>query len=69
MEDTNFKFEEITNDVVEKRLLKMSTRKAKGADNLHPKLMKQESSISGPLTHLINQSILTSKFPNDLKAG
>ncbi len=67
---SHFGFTEIDEDVVLKKLLKINAKKATGYDQLPPKMIKLGAAyLSGPIKSIINQSIRTSTFPNELKAA
>ena len=63
-----FKIEEIDENTVLLMLEKLDTTKAAGIDSLGPRLLKLAAPmIYKPLTVIINKSINTGKFPDELK--
>ena len=63
-----FKIDEIDENTVLLMLEKLDTTKAAGIDSLGPRLLKLAAPIIyKPLTVLINKSINTGKFPDELK--
>eukprot|EP00795_Rhopilema_esculentum_P009289 gene9289-16986_t len=65
-----FMFRKVSKQKVERELKSIKRNKATGLDDLPPGLIKDSAeSISAPLTHLINMSLMTSTFPADWKAA
>ena len=65
-----FSFKPVSSEYVLNKLYKMNTKKATGHDNIPPKLLKLGANIlAGPITFLINESIKTSIFPDQLKCA
>jgi hypothetical protein len=65
--ETNFEFQHITSDKIEKIIDKINIKKASGFDNIPAKGIKQcKPIISNQLTSLINLSIDTGVFPDSL---
>ena len=65
-----FKISPIEEDQVFKLLSKLNISKASGIDTLCPRLLKLAAPmIYKPLCHLINVSIETGMFPDELKIG
>ena len=66
--DAHFHFTEVDIDHVAELISKTSVKKSTGSDKISPRLVKLSSShISQPLTNLINMSIRTNIFPDQLK--
>ena len=66
--DTHFHFSEVDNDHVAELITKTSVKKSTGCDSISPRLVKLSSlHLSQPLTKLINMSIRTNIFPDQLK--
>eukprot|EP00795_Rhopilema_esculentum_P008031 gene8031-13942_t len=60
----------LNSEEVERELKSIKRNKATGLDDLPPGLIKDlAESISAPLTHLINMSLMTSTFPADWKTA
>ena len=65
-----FKFVEISEEFVHKKLKSLKTNKASGLDQLSPRLMKDSSSlIAKPLALIMNYSIAQGSIPLDWKAS
>ena len=65
-----FKFVEISEEFVHKKLKSLKTNKAFGLDQLSPRLMKDSSSlIAKPLALIMNYSIAQGSVPLDWKAS
>ena len=65
-----FKFAEISEEFVHKKLKSLKTNKASGLDQLSPRLMKDSSSlIAKPLALIMNYSIAQGSVPLDWKAS
>lgn len=63
-----FNFETVNVDDVKKIMDKLKTKNSTGYDDISTKLLKRISHIiATPLTMIINQSLCTGIFPNDLK--
>ena len=68
--DVKFTFSTIEKDVIFKKLNDIDCKKATGWDNIPPKLLKFGAEVlCDPICDLMNQSILLSKFPSNLKKG
>ena len=53
-----------------KQISKLNIKKATGYDSISPKILKlAQPSISNPIKILVNKSIESSIFPQNLKAG
>ena len=66
--ESKFKFTEIDLDHVFKLLAKVNVKKSTGVDKISPRLLKLSTTeIAQPLTNLINMSIKTNTFPDNLK--
>ena len=64
----SFKLEPISEQFVHVELTKLNINKSPGYDGIHAKFLKDASSeIKGVITYLINLSIYTNEFPNELK--
>ena len=71
-ENCNFEgilsFTEISDDFVEKQINKINVNKATGFDGVSVNIMKiAKPVIVKPITKLINKSISSAKFPDNLK--
>ena len=63
-----FNFQHVTPDIVYKHLKNVNPKKATGIDNIPPKILKYSAStISKPLSNIVNKMIETNTFPEDLK--
>ena len=61
---------QITEDMVRKGILKLNLNKSCGPDEIHPKLLKElVSSISKPITLLLNKTMETGELPDDWKCA
>lgn len=68
--DHTFQFQEVDIDYVYKKLSNLNPKKATGHDQIPPKLIKIGArSICQNMKYLLNMSIQTSCFPDDLKAA
>ena len=66
--DTHFSFQPITNDIIEKIIDNLKSKSSHGHDGLSTKLLKSiKAAISTAITHIINQSLNTETFPDNLK--
>ena len=66
--DDTFKFTEISETTVIKHIRCIGTKKAAGWDGINVKVMKAASqSLSAPTASIINDCLLTDRFPTDLK--
>ncbi len=66
--ENEFSFETVTDDYVLKCLQKIKCNKATGFDDLPPKAIQMCSyELTGMFTNVINHSITTSVFPDDMK--
>ena len=64
----SFAFGYVSKVFVEKELRGLKRGKAAGSDNLPPGILKDAASpLSGPLSHLINLSLLSGLVPTDWK--
>ena len=67
-ESANFDFKETTRDDVYKIMKNMNPKKSCGYDGIPPKLLKiAAEELTKPVTDLINESISSQCFPNNLK--
>ncbi len=58
----------ITNDIVNKKLIKLNASKAQGPDGIHPRLIKEiANELTTPLTLLFKASIEHKSLPTDWK--
>ena len=65
---THFSFQPITNDIIEKIIDNLQSKSSHGHDGLSTKLLKSiKAEISTAITHIINQSLNTGTFPDNLK--
>lgn len=65
-----FKFAEISEEFVHKKLKSLKTNKASGLDQLSPRLMKDSSSlIAKPLALIMNYSVAQGSVPLDWKVS
>ena len=63
-----FEFKQVTVEMVDKIFDKVKSKTSTGIDGLSNKLIKSiKDEILEPVTHIINQSFLTGKFPDKLK--
>ena len=63
-----FSLSPVHEHVVEKQLSSLNPKKATGYDKISPKVAKLCSKeLSGPLTRIINNSLLQNTFPDDIK--
>ena len=68
MEDKSFSFSTVDESKVSKYIDKLHIKKATGVDKISCKILKLGKPIlQSPLTGLINMSIQTPTFPEDLK--
>ena len=59
---------EITKDIIYKRLINSNINKSPGPDNLHPRVLKEISSVLvDPLFYIFNLSLNTGKLPKEWK--
>lgn len=66
--DSSFNFHPISNEDIEKQLFYMNTSKAFQANNIPPKILKENRDIfSDILSNNLNNSICNAKFPDNLK--
>jgi retron-type reverse transcriptase len=66
--EDNLSFTEISDDFVEKQINKINVNKFTGFDGVSVKIMKMAKPvIVKPITKLINKSISSAKFPDNLK--
>ena len=64
-----FTFTETDEAVVMNKLMKINIRKSTGCDQLPPEMIRLGAKyLANPIKYLINMSISTSTFPNDIKA-
>ena len=67
-DQANLNFNPITINFVDKRINKLNSKKATGIDGISSKLIKlAKHTVSPYLTNIINQSFLSSEFPDELK--
>ena len=60
----------VSEDFVEKELLKLNPNKSTGLDKISPRFLKDGAAVLKiPLTHIINQSICSGTVPNDFKTA
>ena len=60
----------MTEEYVNKQISKLNIKKATGYDSISPKILKlAQPSISNPIKILVNKSIESSIFPQNLKAA
>ena len=65
-----FKFKCVSKNFIENQIKTLNSNKATGLDQLPPQLLKDVSeNISGPICHIINLSIRTSKVPDAWKGA
>ena len=66
--ETHSSFQPITNDIIEKIIDNLQSKPSHGHDGLSTKLLKSvKAEISTTIDHIINQSLNTGTFPNNLK--
>ena len=69
-DDTELSFRPVTEEYVNKQISKLNIKKATGYDSISPKILKlAQPSISNPIKILVNKSIESSIFPENLKAA
>lgn len=69
-QNNSFSFSQVDEDFVRKRLNKINVKKATGIDGISPKLLSfAKPVILRPLTELINMSLSSSVFPDQLKVA
>ena len=63
-----FKFEPVTQSIMEKQILNLNSKKSAGYDSIHPKILKEFVNIvKNPLRLLFNISLEKEQFPSELK--
>ena len=68
-DDTELSFR-LTEEYVNKQISKLNIKKATGYDSISPKILKlAQPSISDPINILVNKSIESSIFPENLKSA
>ena len=68
--DESFKIPDLTQDKVEKYLKNLDVSKATGSDNISARLLKLSAPhITESITHICNESIKNSLFPQEWKEG
>jgi hypothetical protein len=65
-----FEINEITKEIIDKKISKLKITKSPGPDNCHPKIIKElKLELLTPLFIIFNKSIETGCVPNDWKLG
>ena len=65
-----FKLSQVSEDFILKELNRLNPNKSTGIDNISAKILKEGATVLyGPVSHIINLSLLTSIVPNDLKVA
>ena len=63
-----FKFEPVTQSIMEKQILNLNSKKSAGYDSIPPKVLKESVNIvKNPLRLLFNISLEKEQFPSELK--
>ena len=70
VKQNSFDLSQVSEEKVQKLLLKINASKSTGLDNLPAKFLKEAAPIIGkPLTHIINLSIESGEVPCDMKSA
>lgn len=63
-----FSFKKVTEETVLKKLLELNPTKATGVDNMPARFLRDAAQVISPsITHIVNLSIESGKFPSELK--
>ena len=63
-----FEFKPVSTNYIRKQLKNLNPKKATGVDNIPPKILRAgATSLAIPLTKLVNQTLISGKFPDSLK--